>query len=75
MYVQKMSRGGREEKTDPFVAGLAGGCYIFGNDSAVVQQVPTFLPLPKVQFSFCCFFTFLLSFGRFGILEGRADRR
>jgi peroxisomal membrane protein 4 len=47
MYAQKMSRGGREEKIDPFVAGLVGGCYIFGNDSAVVQQVPTYLPFPK----------------------------
>ena len=39
MYLQKTSRGGGEERLDPFVAGLVGGCYIFGNDSAVVQQV------------------------------------
>lgn len=39
MYLQQMSRGGREEKIDPLIAGLVGGCYIFGNDSAVVQQV------------------------------------
>ena len=25
---------------DSFFAGLVGGCYIFGNDNAVVQQVP-----------------------------------
>jgi peroxisomal membrane protein 4 len=48
MYAQKMSRGGREEKIDPFVAGLVGGCYIFGNDSAVVQQVPTSLTLQRL---------------------------
>ena len=40
MYLQKQSRGGREEPMDSFLAGLIGGCYIFGNDSAVVQQVP-----------------------------------
>jgi len=40
MYVQKSARGGREEELDSFFAGLIGGCYIFGNDSAVVQQVP-----------------------------------
>ena len=40
MYLQKQSRGGREEPTDSFLAGLIGGGYIFGNDSAVVQQVP-----------------------------------
>ena len=39
MYLQKTSRGGREEPLDSFFAGLVGGCYIFGNDSAVVQQV------------------------------------
>lgn len=39
MYLQKASRGGREERLDPFVAGLVGGYYMFGNDSAVVQQV------------------------------------
>ena len=41
MYLQKSSRGGREDRMDSFLAGLVGGCYIFGNDSAVVQQVPT----------------------------------
>jgi len=40
MYIQKSARGGREEQLDSFFAGLIGGCYIFGNDSAVVQQVP-----------------------------------
>lgn len=40
MYLQKSSRGGRENRMDSFFAGLVGGCYIFGNDSAVVQQVP-----------------------------------
>jgi len=39
MYLQKTSRGGREERLDPLVSGLVGGYYIFGNDSAVVQQV------------------------------------
>ena len=39
MYIQKTSRGGREDHLDSFFAGLVGGCYIFGNDSAVVQQV------------------------------------
>ena len=39
MYLQKRSRGGREERLDPLVSGLVGGYYIFGNDSAVVQQV------------------------------------
>ena len=39
MYLQKSSRGGREDRMDSFLAGLVGGCYIFGNDSAVVQQV------------------------------------
>lgn len=39
MYLQQSSRGGREERLDSFIAGLVGGCYIFGNDSAVVQQV------------------------------------
>jgi hypothetical protein len=39
MYLQSSMRGGREEGLDSFFAGLVGGCYIFGNDSAVVQQV------------------------------------
>jgi peroxisomal membrane protein 4 len=39
MYLQKVSREGREDRMDSFWAGLVGGCYIFGNDSAVVQQV------------------------------------
>jgi peroxisomal membrane protein 4 len=45
MYLQQSSRGGREERLDSFLAGLVGGCYIFGNDSAVVQQV--LLPLAR----------------------------
>ena len=40
MYLQKSSHGGREDPMDSFFAGLVGGCYIFGNDNAVVQQVP-----------------------------------
>lgn len=40
MYLQKASRDGHEERLDSFFAGLVGGYYIFGNDSAVVQQVP-----------------------------------
>lgn len=39
MYIQRSAHGGREERLDSFFAGLVGGCYIFGNDSAVVQQV------------------------------------
>ena len=39
MYLQRTSRGGREDRLDSFFAGLVGGCYIFGNDSPVVQQV------------------------------------
>ena len=45
MYIQKSARGGREEELDSFFAGLIGGCYIFGNDSAVVQQVFSFRPI------------------------------
>lgn len=41
MYIQKSAHGGREERLDSFFAGLVGGCYIFGNDNAVVQQVPS----------------------------------
>ena len=44
MYLQKYSRGGTEDRMDSFLAGLVGGCYIFGNDSAVVQQVPSQIP-------------------------------
>jgi hypothetical protein len=39
MFLQKSSRGGREEPMDSFLAGLIGGLTIFGNDNAVVQQV------------------------------------
>jgi hypothetical protein len=39
MYIQRTAHGGTEQRLDSFFAGLVGGCYIFGNDSAVVQQV------------------------------------
>jgi peroxisomal membrane protein 4 len=75
MYAQKMSRGGREEKIDPFVAGLVGGGYIFGNDSAVVQQVPTYLPFPKSICRFLSLLFFSYPLNAFGILGDWADGR
>lgn len=42
-------RGGREEGLDSFFAGLVGGYYIFGNDSAVVQQVVEIIFMADVR--------------------------
>jgi peroxisomal membrane protein 4 len=39
MYLQATAHGGVEQPMDSFFAGLVGGTYIFGNDSAVVQQM------------------------------------
>jgi hypothetical protein len=44
MYLQRTAHG-QEHRFDSFFAGLVGGCYIFGNDSAVVQQVGLLHPL------------------------------
>jgi peroxisomal membrane protein 4 len=49
MYLQSSMRGGREEGLDSFYAGLVGGYYIFGNDSAVVQQVVEFKFMADVR--------------------------
>ena len=51
MYLQKQSQGGVEHGLDSFFAGLVGGYWVFGNDSAVVQQVSPFPFLVSSSFS------------------------
>jgi peroxisomal membrane protein 4 len=38
MLVQKVLKG-KEDSTDPFIAGLIGGYIVFGEDNNINQQV------------------------------------
>ena len=44
LLIQKKSNGGKERSADTFVAGLLGGYLVFGNRTAVNEQVGIQLP-------------------------------
>ena len=41
MLLQRKANGGKERNTDTFIAGLIGGYVVFGDRSAVNEQVRT----------------------------------
>lgn len=41
MLVQKKLNGGKEASIHPFLAGIVGGYYIFGENNNINQQVRT----------------------------------
>ena len=46
LLVQKKVNGGKERSFDTFFAGLVGGYVVFGERSAVNEQVRSLLTLP-----------------------------
>lgn len=39
MIVQKKMNGGKEANLHPFIAGIIGGYYVFGENNGINQQV------------------------------------
>lgn len=42
MIVQKKINGGKEASIHPFIAGVIGGYYVFGENNSINQQVRSY---------------------------------